>query len=235
MANPKIIAKKEAKVDQLVKQIKESKLVLLANYQGISVDQDMELRREVRKAGGEYKVIKNNIIRRAFEKSGIEGLEGFLEGPTALITSTKDYLAPSKAIYKFAKNNSFYELKAGIIEGEIKTSEEILIVAQLPSRDELLGKLAGVLLANISKLAVALDAVKSKKEEKEPKTEAKVETKTEVKSEVEAETKAETKEESPVVEEKTKEEVPVVEEAEVKEETEAKTETVAEKEEKETK
>ncbi len=224
MANPKIIAKKEAKVDQLVKQIKESKLVLLANYQGISVDQDMELRREVRKAGGEYKVIKNNIIRRAFEKSGIEGLEEFLEGPTALITSTKDYLAPSKAIYKFAKDNSFYELKAGIIEGEIKTSEEILIVAQLPSRDELLGKLAGVLLANISKLAVVLDAVKSQKEEKEPKTEAKVEPKTE------------TKEESPVVEEKTKEEALVVKESEAKEAPvaeETKTETEAE--EKETK
>ncbi len=217
MANPKIVAKKEAKVDVLAEQIKNSKLVLFANYQGITVDQDIELRREVRKAGGEYKVIKNNIIKRALEKCGVEGLEEFLEGPTALITSTQDYLAPSKAIYKFAKDNSFYELKAGIVEGEVKTSEEILIVAQLPSREELLGKLAGVLLANISKLAVALDAVKSQKEEKEPKVEAKTEEASKVKEEASVETKEEKTE---TVEEETKtEEVKEEQSEEIKEET----------------
>lgn len=226
MANPKIIAKKDAKVEQLAKQIKDSKLILLTNYKGITVDQDMELRRDVRKSGGEYRVIKNNIIRRAFEKCGIEGLDEYLEGPTALITSTEDYLAPSKAIYKFAKDNSFYELKAGIIEGELKNSEEILIVAQLPSREELLGRLAGVLLANISKLAVALDAVKSKKEETEVKPEApKVETKVE-----KTEVKEEAKVEADVKEEK-QEETAKIEEAsstEEKEATEEKTEEATE-------
>lgn len=217
MANPKIIAKKEAKVDVLAEQIKNSKLILLANYQGINVEQDTTLRREVRKAGGEYKVIKNNMIKRAFEKCGIEGLDEFLEGPIALITSTEDYLAPSKAIYKFAKDNSFYELKAGIIEGEIKTSEEILIIAKLPSREELLSKLAGVLLANISKLAVALDAVKSQKEESEPKAEVKeekVETKVEEVTEEKETTKVETKTED--------EKQAKVEKTEAKEETETK-------------
>lgn len=194
MANPKIIAKKETLVKELAEKLKNSKLILLANYRGINVSQDTELRREVRKSGGEYKIIKNNIIRRALEECGLKGLNEHLEGPTALITSDKDYLAPSKAIYKFAKDNEFYVLKAGVIEGELKTSEEILIIAQLPSREELLSKLAGVLLANISKLAVALDAVKvkkekenseEKKEEQKVKIEEKVEEKTETKERTE--------------------------------------------------
>lgn len=193
MANPRIIAGKKAKVEQLAKRIKESKLVLLANYRGINVEQDTELRSEVRKVGGEYSVIKNNIIKRAFEECGIKGLEEHFEGPIAIITAKEDYLSPSKAIYNFAKNNKFYELKVGIIEGEIKTSEEILIIAQLPSREELIAKLAGVLKANISKLAVALNAVKEKKESAEPAS--KEEVKEEKKEEVKEETKTETKDE----------------------------------------
>lgn len=220
MANPKIIAKKEAKVKQLAKKLKSSKLVLLANYRGINVAQDTELRREVRKSGGEYKIIKNNIIKRAFEECGIKGLEEHLEGPTALITADEDYLAPSKAIYKFAKDNDFYVLKAGIIDGEIKTSEEILILAQLPSREELLSKLAGVLLANISKLAVVLDAVKSKKEENKPKEE-KVKEKEEVKeekTEVKLEEMQEEKVETEEVKKEKQEESTVEETKEVTEE-----------------
>ncbi len=204
MANPRIIAGKKAKVEQLAKRIKESKLVLLANYCGINVEQDTELRREVRKAGGEYSVIKNNIIKRAFEECGIKGIEEHFEGPIALITSEEDYLSPSKAIYNFAKDNKFYELKVGIVEGEIKTSEEILIIAQLPSREELIARLAGVLKANISKLAVALDAVREKKEEsapkevKEDKPEEKQEDKPEEKPEEKVEeTKEEVKEDKP--------------------------------------
>ena len=205
MANPRIIAGKKAKVEQLAKRIKESKLVLLANYCGINVEQDTELRREVRKAGGEYSVIKNNIIKRAFEECGIKGIEEHFEGPIALITSEEDYLSPSKAIYNFAKDNKFYELKVGIVEGEIKTSEEILIIAQLPSREELIARLAGVLKANISKLAVALDAVREKKEESTPKEEVKAE-----KPEEKLEEKAEEKPEEKVEEtkEKVKEDKP---------------------------
>lgn len=232
MANPRIIAGKKAKVEQLAKRIKESKLVLLANYCGINVEQDTELRREVRKAGGEYSVIKNNIIKRAFEECGIKGIEEHFEGPIALITSEEDYLSPSKAIYNFAKDNKFYELKVGIVEGEIKTSEEILIIAQLPSREELLAKLAGVLLANISKLAVALDAVKDKKEKEAPAKEEKVvtEEKPEAKTETEDEPKEKTEDK---VEEKAEEKVEAKEEK--TEEAEDKAEEVKEETEKEEK
>ena len=116
---------------------------------------------------------------------GIKDFEEKLVGPTAVITCESDYLATSKVIYNFVKENDYYTLKAGMIEGEVKTTEEIFTLAQLPSKEELLSKLAGVLLANISKLAVALDQVKQQKESgvepevKEEKAEATEEVKAE--------------------------------------------------------
>ena len=74
-----------------------------------------------------------------------------------------DYLEPLKAIYKFSKDNEFYKIKGGIIEGKIVSTEELITLAKLPSRQELLAKLAGALLGNITKLAVALDQVKDQK------------------------------------------------------------------------
>ena len=111
---------------------------------------------------------------------GIKDFSEKLVGPTAVITCESDYLATSKVIYNFVKENDYYTLKAGMIEGEVKTTEEIFTLAQLPSKEELLSKLAGVLLANISKLA--LDQVKKQKEsgvEPEVKEEAKEEVKAE--------------------------------------------------------
>ena len=76
----------------------------------------------------------------------------------------EDYLEPLKAIYNYSKDNEFYKIKGGIIEGKVMTAEEIITLAKLPSRQELLAKLAGALLGNITKLAVALDQVKAQKE-----------------------------------------------------------------------
>ena len=183
MANKKIVAKKQAEVEALAEKMKNANLVLLVDYCGINVVDDTNLRKAIREAGGEYKVIKNNIVSRAFEKCNIKGLEEHLEGPTAIILSQEDYLGPSKVIYKFAKENSFYEIKAGLVEGQVKSKEEITVLAQLPSREELLAKLAGVLLANVSKLAVALNEVKKQKETEAPKEEKQEEKKEEAKEE----------------------------------------------------
>ena len=111
-----------------------------------------------------YKVIKNNITRRALQECGIEGLEAQLEGPTAVILGNEDYLEPAKAIYEYSKKNENCKIKGGIIEGKVMTAEEIITLAKLPSRQTLLGMLAGALLGNVTKLAVALDQVKVQKE-----------------------------------------------------------------------
>ena len=96
--------------------------------------------------------------------NGESGLDELLSGPTAVLMGDEDYLEPSKVIYKFSKENDFYKIKGGIIDGKVMTAEEIITLAKLPSKQELVAKLAGCLLANISKLAVALDQVKVQKE-----------------------------------------------------------------------
>lgn len=164
MASEKVLKQKEEAVNSLAAELKDASLVLLVDYRGITVEDATKLRKEVREANAEYKVIKNNIIKRALNENGENGLDSLLEGPTALITSKEDYLAPTKAIYNFAKNNDFYKIKGGIIEGKVMTAEEIITIAKLPSRQELLAKLAGALLGNITKLAVALDQVRAQKE-----------------------------------------------------------------------
>ena len=153
MANEKIIELKKQEVTKLAERFKKANIILLTDYRGINAEDVTKLRKDLGNVEAEYSVIKNNIIRRAFEEMGIKDFEEKLVGPTAVITCESDYLATSKVIYNFIKENDYYTLKAGMIEGEVKTKEEIFTLAQLPSREELL-----------SKLAVALDQVKQQKE-----------------------------------------------------------------------
>ena len=164
MASEKSINLKKEQVSDLASKMKEAKLILLTDYRGINVEEVTSLRNDLRNAKAEYKVIKNNITKRALAEAGIEGLEDKLEGPTAVIMTNEDYLEPTKAIYKFSKDNDFYKIKGGVVEGKVLSAEEIITLAKLPSRQELLSMLAGSLLANISKFAVALDQVRIKKE-----------------------------------------------------------------------
>ena len=164
MASEKIIAQKEKAVEELAAKIKEAKIVLLTDYIGISVEDVTTLRADLRKNDSEYKVIKNNITRRALDKCGYEGLDELLVGPTAVVMNNEDYLEAAKTIYNFSKDNDFYKIKGGIIEGKVMSAEEIITLAKLPSKETLIGMLAGALLGNISKLAVALNEVKAQKE-----------------------------------------------------------------------
>ena len=165
MASEKIINQKKEEVSNLAAKMKEAKLVLLTDYRGINVSDVTELRKNLRNVNGSYSVIKNNITRRALAEAGIEGLDDKLVGPTAVIMSNEDYLEPAKAIYEFTKANDFYKIKGGVIEGKVMTAEEIITLAKLPSKETLLSMLAGALLGNISKFAVALDQVRIQKEE----------------------------------------------------------------------
>ncbi len=165
MASEKILNRKKEEVKELAEKMKNSKLILLTDYRGINVTDDTALRKDLRNANATCSVIKNNITRRALEECGVTGLEDKLVGPTAVIMSEEDYLEASKVIYKFSKDNEFYKIKGGVIDGKVMTAEEIITLAKLPSREDLLSMLAGALLANISKVAVALNEVKKQKEE----------------------------------------------------------------------
>ena len=165
MASEKIINQKKQEVAKLAEKMKEAKIILLADYRGINVADVTGLRAELRKSNSEYRVIKNNITRRALAEVGIEGLDNLLEGPTAVVMNNDDYLETAKAIYNYSKENDFYKIKGGVIDGKVMTAEEIITLAKLPSKETLLSMLAGALLANIQKFAVALDQVRIQKEE----------------------------------------------------------------------
>ena len=165
MASEKILNQKKEEVTKLAEEMKNAKLILLTDYRGINVTDVTDLRTNLRNTNATYRVIKNNIIRRALQEAGIEGLEDKLVGPTAVIMSNEDYLEPSKAIYTFSKDNDYYKIKGGVIEEKVMEAEEIITLAKLPSREVLLSMLAGALLGNISKVAVALNEVKKQKEE----------------------------------------------------------------------
>ena len=164
MASKEILKQKEELVNNLAGKLKDAKLVLITDYRGITVEDVTKLRNDLRETKAEYKVIKNNIVKRALNANGENGLDEILEGPTAVIIAEEDYLSPLKAIYKYAKDNEFYKIKGGIVEGKVLSVEELITLAKLPSRQELLGMLAGALLGNISKVAVALDQVGIRKE-----------------------------------------------------------------------
>lgn len=164
MASEAILKQKEEEVKALAEKLKTANLVLLTDYRGITVDQVTTLRNTLRDTNSEYKVIKNNIVKRALNTNGEAGLDSVLEGPTAVVIAD-EYVEPLKAIYNFSKDNEFYKIKGGIVEGKVMSVEELITLAKLPSRQELLGMLAGALLGNISKLAVGLDQVRIQKEE----------------------------------------------------------------------
>ena len=154
MASEKALKQKEELVKALAERMKSAKVIILTDYRGINVADVTKLRADLRNTNSEYKVIKNNIIKRALDMNGESALDDLLTGPTAVLMGDEDYLEPSKVLYNFAKDNDFYKIKGGIIDGKVMTAEEIITLA----------KLAGCLLANISKLAVALDQVKAQKE-----------------------------------------------------------------------
>ena len=164
MPNAKVLAKKQSDAEELKNKFEKSKLVILADYRGINVEDITKIRADLKKSNSEYVVAKNSTLRFAVKGSDIEGISEYLEGPTAVTFSYEDYVTPAKVLYDYAKDSEFYKIKAGIMDGKVISAEEIIKLAKLPSKEMLLTQLATVLLANIRNLAVVLDQVAKKEE-----------------------------------------------------------------------
>jgi Ribosomal protein L10 len=123
------------------------------------------MRAELREQGATMQVIKNTVLRRAAEEAGLEGLEEFFVGPTAIAYSEEDPVGPAKVAAKFAKDVESVEIKGGIIEGKAASLEEIQALATLPNRDGLLSMLVSVLQAPVRDFALAVKAVAEKKDD----------------------------------------------------------------------
>ncbi|MBM0867519.1 large subunit ribosomal protein L10 [Staphylococcus auricularis] len=160
-----IIEAKKQHVDEIAEQLKNSVSTVIVDYRGLTVEEVTELRSQLREAGVEYKVYKNTMVRRAAEKAGIEGIEEFLVGPTAIATSTDDVVAPAKVIAGFAKEHEALEVKTGVMDGEVISAEQVNTVGSLPSHDGLVSMLLSVLQAPVRNFAYAVKAVGEQRDE----------------------------------------------------------------------
>ncbi|MBM6616126.1 50S ribosomal protein L10 [Bacillus suaedaesalsae] len=156
---------KKQVVTEIADKLRDSKSTIVVDYRGLTVSQVTELRKQLREAGIDFKVYKNTMTRRAATDAGLEGLNEFLTGPNAIAFGGEDVIAPAKILNEFAKKNEKLEIKAGVIEGNIATVEEVKALAELPSREGLLSMLLSVLQAPIRNLALAAKAVADQKEE----------------------------------------------------------------------
>ena len=161
----KAIETKKVQVEEIAAKFKAAASVVVVDYRGLTVGQATELRKQLREAGVEFKVYKNSLSRRAAEIAGLEGINEYLTGPNAIAFSNEDVVAPAKIINEFAKKNEALEIKAGIIEGNISTVEDVKALAELPSREGLLSMLLSVLQAPVRNFALATKAVAEQKEE----------------------------------------------------------------------
>ncbi len=160
-----VLEQKKQIVDEITGKFKNSVSTIVVDYRGLNVAEVTELRKQLREAGVEFKVYKNSLTRRAAEAAELNGLTDVLTGPNAVAFSTDDVIAPAKILNDFAKNHEALEIKAGVIEGNVSTVEEIKALAELPSREGLLSMLLSVLQAPIRNFALATKAVADQKEE----------------------------------------------------------------------
>lgn len=159
------LEQKKQTVAEIAEKFKASKSTIVVDYRGLSVAEVTELRKQLREAGVEFKVYKNTLTRRAADSADLSELNESLTGPNAIAFSNEDVIAPAKILSKFSKDHEALEIKAGVIEGNITTIEEINALANLPSREGLLSMLLSVLQAPIRNLALATKAVADQKEE----------------------------------------------------------------------
>ncbi len=167
MANAKVLESKKAVVAALEEQLKNAASGVLVDYSGITVEQDTELRNELRKNGVAYNVVKNTMVRRALDESGLSELDGVLHGNTSLATGVEDPIAPIKVLSDFAKKmgDDKFHIKAAFMEGKVLSQNEIAQLATLTSKKDLYAQLVGVLLAPVANLAAVMDAIANKDSE----------------------------------------------------------------------
>lgn len=165
MPNEKVLQEKAQLVSEVVEKLKGSATTVVTDYRGLTVAQVTELRKQLREAGVEFKVLKNTLVRRATAIAELTELDEYLTGPTAIAFSKDDAVAPAKVISEFAKKNDALKVKAGVVEGKVVGVDQIKALADLPSREGLLSMLLSVLQAPMRNFALAVKAVAEKKEE----------------------------------------------------------------------
>ena len=151
-------------VEEISQNIADAESVVLVNYSGLTVAQDTQLRKELREAGIIYKVYKNTMMNFAFQGTPCEAMCKDLDGTNALAISKTDATAPARIIAKFAKTAPKLELVAGVVEGGYYDQNGIKALAEVPSREELLGKLLGSIQSPIANFARVISQIAEAKQ-----------------------------------------------------------------------
>lgn len=157
MPSNKILEQKQQIVADLTERIKNAKSGVIVSYMGLNVQEDTELRRELRKNNVEYTVVKNTLTRMAAKNVGYDALSDVFNGTTALATS-EDFTAPAKVLCEFAKKHENLVVKAGFIDGEILDADGVIELSKIPSKEGLIAKLLGSIQGPLYGLAYALQA-----------------------------------------------------------------------------
>ncbi len=150
---------KELVVADLRDKLKDVRLAVLVDYSGLNVEKITSLRNELRKSATELRVAKNTLLGIASKGTDFSILEEYFKGPLAIAMGYGDEIAPTKALVNFARGNEKLEIKAGMLDGKFLSKEEIGILAALPSRDVLVGKLLSILVATQASLVNVLNGV----------------------------------------------------------------------------
>ena len=149
-------------VEEIAASVKDAQSVVLVDYRGLTVEQDTELRKQLREAGITYKVYKNTMMNFAFKGTDFESLTPYLEGPSAVAISTEDATAPARVLCKFAKTANALEVKGGVVEGVAYDAKGIENISKIPSREELLSKLLGSIQSPITNFARVMNQLAEK-------------------------------------------------------------------------
>ena len=142
-----------------------AKSAVLVDYRGLTVEQDTQLRKQLREAGVVYKVYKNTLVKRVVAGTEFEPIADTLEGTNAIAFCKTDATAPARILANFAKTADALELKCGVVEGTFYDAAGIATIATIPSREELLSKLLGSIQSPITNFARVIKQIAKKNEE----------------------------------------------------------------------
>lgn len=166
---------KEQAVAEIKERLENSKGIVITDYRGLNVAEATELRKKLREAGVDYKVLKNTLTWIAAQQIGLNDLEDYLKGPTAIAFNEKDPVTPAKILIDFAKDHKALEIKGGVVEGKVVDAKQVKDLADLPSREVLIAQVLAGMQAPIAgfvtvlnglprNLVYALDQIRQKKE-----------------------------------------------------------------------
>ena len=158
------VEQKKPIIEEISASIKDAQSVVIVDYRGLTVEQDTNLRKQLREAGITYKVYKNTMLNFAIKGTEFEPLAQHLEGPSAVAISKTDATAPARIIANFAKTADKLEIKAGVVEGNYYDAKGMTAIANVPSREVLLGRLLGSMDSPIANFARVINQIAESKE-----------------------------------------------------------------------